>query len=141
MNNSSLTDRKLAYLVFRLILGIDTLIHGVVRILPPGVNAFATGTTKAFAGTVLPFGFVHAFLVAVPFIETILGALILLGLFLRPALVAGALLIGIFVFGTSLRSDWPTVSIQMIHAIVYYLLLANRADDCFSLDNWRLRTG
>ena len=137
MQDSSLSDRKLAYLVFRLVLGVDTFTHGLVRMLGPGVEGFASGTTKAFAGTPLPAGLVHAFLFAVPYIELILGALILLGLFLRWSLVVGGLLIGIFVFGTSLRSDWPTVSIQVIHAIVYYLLLANRGDDWFSLDGLR----
>jgi hypothetical protein len=35
----------------------------------------------------------------------------------------------VLVFGTALRSDWETLSIQMLYAIIYYLLLAARAYD------------
>ena len=69
-----------------------------------------------------------------PFVETILGAFIALGLLTRWALTLGGLLMTALVFGTALRSDWTTVGIQMIYAITYYLLLANRVDDHFSLD-------
>jgi thiosulfate dehydrogenase [quinone] large subunit len=77
---------------------------------------------------------VHAFLMVLPFAEFILGGLITLGLFTRWALTLGGLLITALVFGTALRNDWPTVGIQMIYAITYYILLANRADNGFSLD-------
>jgi thiosulfate dehydrogenase (quinone) large subunit len=43
-------------------------------------------------------------------------------------------LIAALVFGTALRSDWETLSIQMLDAIIYYLLLAERTYDYFALD-------
>jgi len=49
-------------------------------------------------------------------------------------LTFGGLLIAALVFGTAMRSDWNTVGVQMIYAITYYLLLANRSSDRFSLD-------
>ena len=127
-------DRKLAYVVFRLSLGINLLIHGAGRFFGSGVDAFSTKTASEFAGTPLPAGLVHAFLVVLPFAEFILGVLITLGLFTRWALTLGGLLITALIFGTALRSDWQTVGIQMIYAITYYLLLFNRADNAFSLD-------
>ncbi len=136
-----LLDRKLAYGVFRITLGINILIHGAGRIFGPGTGAFATKTASEFIGTALPYGLVHLFLMVLPWAEAILGALITLGLLTRWALTLGGLLIAALVFGTALRSDWNTVGIQMIYAITYYLLLANVADDFFSLDRllWRRR--
>ena len=131
---SSSPDRKLAYGVFRLTLGINILIHGAGRIFGPGAGAFAAKTASEFNGAPLPQGLVHVFLMVLPFVETILGAFIAVGLLTRWALTLGGLLITALVFGTALRSDWTTVGIQMIYAITYYLLLANRVDDHSSLD-------
>ena len=49
-------DRKLAYVVFRLSLGINVLVHGAGRIFGLGVEAFASKTANLFAGTPLPPG-------------------------------------------------------------------------------------
>ena len=92
-NNQALLDRRLAYLLLRLTLGINILFHGAVRL--PVLDAFAEGTVQ-------------------PFLETAIGLLLIVGLWTRWALVAGALLIAALVFGTALRSDWETLSIQMI---------------------------
>jgi len=43
------------------------------------------------------------------------------------------------VFGTALRSDWETLGIQMLYAIIYYLLLTGRMHDYFSLDTLRTK--
>jgi thiosulfate dehydrogenase [quinone] large subunit len=130
----SCSNRSLAYVVFRIVLGTTFLFHGVARMLGGGIEAFASGTTKIFTGTPLPAGLVHAFLSGLPYVEGILGVLILLGLFTRWALAIGSLLIAVLIFGTSMRSDWVTVSIQMIYAIALYLALANLDDNCCSLD-------
>jgi thiosulfate dehydrogenase [quinone] large subunit len=128
-------DRQLAYLVFRLTLGINVLVHGAGRIFGPGAEAFASTTAAEFSNTGLPAGMVHAFLMVVPFAELVLGVLTTLGLFTRWALALGGLLIAALVFGTAMRSDWNTVGVQMIYAITYYLLLVNRSDNRFSLDD------
>ena len=52
----------------------------------------------------------------------------------------GGLLIAALVFGTALRGDWTTVGIQMIYAIIYYLLLRNLADNYFSVDTLLTRS-
>jgi thiosulfate dehydrogenase [quinone] large subunit len=135
VTDSDTLDRQLAYSIFRLTLGINILIHGAGRIFGPGAEAFATTTAVEFTKTPLPGGLVHAFLVVVPFAELILGALTALGLFTRWALALGGLLIAALVFGTAMRSDWNTVGVQMIYAIAYYLLLANRSGNRFSLDS------
>ena len=132
--DSAHLDRKLAYVVFRLSLGINLLIHGADRFLGPGVGEFSSKTATEFAATPLPAVLVHSFLTVVPFAEFILGGLITLSLFTRWALTLGGLLITALIFGTALRGDWTIVGIQMIYAITYYLLMSNRADNAFSLD-------
>lgn len=133
-NDSTALDRQLAYLIFRLTLGINILVHGAGRIFGPGADAFATTTAAEFSKTALPAGLVHAFLFVVPFAEAALGLLTTLGLFTRWALALGGLLIAALVFGTAMRSDWTTVGVQMIYAITYYLLLVNRSANHLSLD-------
>jgi thiosulfate dehydrogenase [quinone] large subunit len=127
-------DGQLAYLVFRLTLGINILVHGAGRIFGPGVQAFASTTAAEFSQTSLPAWMVHAFLIVLPLAELLLGVLTTLGLFTRWALTLGGLMIAALVFGTAMRSDWNTVGVQMIYAITYYLLLANRSSNRFSLD-------
>ena len=127
-------DRQLAYVVFRLTLGINILVHGAGRIFGPGAEGFATTTGAEFSKTALPSGMVHAFLIVLPFAELVLGVLTTLGLFTRWALTLGGLMIAVLVFGTAMRSDWNTVGVQMIYAITYYLLLVNRSENRFSLD-------
>jgi thiosulfate dehydrogenase [quinone] large subunit len=87
-----------------------------------------------FIHTPLHYGLVHGFLVVVPFAEAIVGLSLTFGLLTRWGLTLGGLLMTALVFGTALRSDWTTVGIQMIYALVYYLLLANLDEDYFSLD-------
>ena len=132
--DSNALDRQLAYVVFRLTLGINIFVHGAGRIFGPGAEAFASTTAAEFSKTPLPGGMVHAFLIVVPFAELVLGVLTTLGLFTRWALLLGGLLIATLVFGTAMRSDWNTVGVQMIYAITYYLLLVNRSNNRFSLD-------
>jgi thiosulfate dehydrogenase (quinone) large subunit len=131
--NGSL-DRQLAYVVFRLTLGINILVHGAGRIFGPGAEAFASTMAAEFSKTALPAGMVHAFLIVLPFAELVLGVATTLGLFTRCALTLGGLLITVLVFGTAMRSDWNTVGVQMIYAITYYLLLVNRSENRFSMD-------
>jgi hypothetical protein len=83
----------MAYVVFRLSLGIKLLIHGAGRFLGPGVEAFSSKTMIEFAGTPLPAGFGARFPDG-PAVRGIpSGGLITLDLFTRWALTLGAVLI------------------------------------------------
>jgi thiosulfate dehydrogenase [quinone] large subunit len=128
----ALLDRRLAYLLLRLTLGINILLHGAVRL--PALGAFAAGIMQEFADSPLPAVAVRLFGLLLPFLETAIGLLLTVGLWMRWALVAGALVIVALVFGTALRSDWETLSVQMIYGIIYYLLLTGRTYDYFALD-------
>ncbi len=113
------------------------MVHGLVRL--PQLASFADALVQAFAKTLLPPQAVRLFAFVLPFAETAVGLLLTLGLWTRLALVGGGLLIIALVFGTTLRSDWDTLGIQMIYAAIYYLLLVSRTYDRFSIDHLRRR--
>ena len=132
-NAGTTLDRRLAYTILRLTLGVNILLHGLVRL--PQLASFADGLVQAFAKTLLPPQAVRLFAFILPFAETLVGLLLIPGLWTRLALVGGGLLIIALVFGTALRSDWDTLGIQMIYAAIYYLLLVSRTYDRFSIDH------
>ena len=132
MEDEKLLDLKLAYTILRFTLGVNLLIHGVVRL--PALGAFADGLVKLFAETPLPAFLVRPFAIGLTIEETATGLLLIAGLWTRWALVIGGLAIAALVFGTALRSDWNTVGIQMLYAAIYAALLATREYDAYSAD-------
>jgi uncharacterized membrane protein YphA (DoxX/SURF4 family) len=62
------------------------------------------------------------------------GLGLILGVFTRWTLVAASLLMSILIFGTSLRSDWATVSIQMIYVIAFFIALFFLEHNRYSVD-------
>ena len=133
-NSENLFDRRLAYFVFRFVLGVNFFLHGVVRIFWTGLGKFVGGITKEFAEAPLPEFAVAGFAYFIPFAELALGLLLLLGLWTRWAAFFGGLFITALVFGTALRSDWSLLSSQMIYAAIFYLILLHRNYDFYSLD-------
>ena len=138
-NTSHTIGRQLAYLLLRLTLGINILMHGLARILA-GLSPFAAGMVKQLASTPLPPTLVHAFAVALPWSELFIGIAILLGIWTRFALVLGALEIVVLTFGISLTQNWSVARLQMIYAIVYAILLAFAEYNRWSVDGWRERS-
>jgi thiosulfate dehydrogenase (quinone) large subunit len=124
---------KLAYGLLRITLGIDIALHGVSRLLA-GSASFVATLTKQFAGTPLPHFAVQGFGYTLPWLETTIGLLILFGALTRLALVAGALLIAVLMFGSSLNQDWSIVGIQLTYAVVYFILISLHGYNAFSLD-------
>ncbi len=125
--------RALGYLILRLSLGVDMLMHYVVRTW--GISKdFVPVTEKMFVGNLLPMSWVHVFLTVLPYFEGLLGVLLLLGFLSRWALTAEGLLVTVLLFGTALRSDWTVVSHQMIYILFVFILLAVEQYDYFSVD-------
>lgn len=129
------SDKQLAHFLLRLTLGINIGLHGVTRLIG-GASEFANDTMRTFVGSPLPLPAVHAFLIALPWIEASLGVLLLAGFRLRITLVAGSLLMAILTIGTSLRQDWSVAGLQLIYSFVYAWLLAGCSNDCLSLDSF-----
>jgi thiosulfate dehydrogenase [quinone] large subunit len=130
--------RALGYFILRLSLGVDMLMHYVVRTW--GISKdFVPVTEKMFVGNLLPMSWVHLFLTVLPYFEGLLGILLISGLLLRWALTAEGLLVTVLLFGTALRSDWTVVSHQMIYILFVFILLAVEQYDYFSLDAFLAR--
>lgn len=132
-SQETLSNLSLAYLLLRATLGLNIFIHGLSRLLS-GPRQFTTFLVHAFETTPLPPSLVTTFGYALPWVETLLGFFLLVGLFTRPALVGGAVLILILTFGTTLRQDWETAGLQLIYAVLYAILLALHAGNRYSLD-------
>jgi thiosulfate dehydrogenase [quinone] large subunit len=126
--------RALGYFILRLSLGVDMIMHYVVRTW--GVSQdFVPVTEKMFVGNLLPMSWVHYFLTYLPYFEGLLGVLLILGLWSRWAITAEGLLVTVLMFGTALRSDWTVVSHQMIYILFVFFLLAVEQYDYFSVDS------
>ena len=114
-------------------MGLNMSLHSYQRYKDLG--KFTGGMVRDFAATPLPAWSVQAFAWSVPFVEPIIGVLILFGLGTRWALAVGALFIAALVFGTALRSDFQTLTFQMVYALLFFFLLIYRpVYNQFSLD-------
>ena len=129
-------DAALGYSLLRLTLGLNFLFHSFQRWRDLG--HFVEGVVREFALTPLPAWSVRAFATAIPFWEPAIGLLLVLGLWTRAGLVAGALLIAALTFGTALRGEYNVLSEQLIYALLFFVLLLFRVrHDRFGLDGLR----
>jgi thiosulfate dehydrogenase (quinone) large subunit len=126
-------NRSYAYVLLRVMLGVNMAVHGISRILA-GPGTFAATLVHGFQSTPLPAILVRAFGLALPWAEAAIGLLILLGLFRLPALLAGGAMLVALTFGSTLRQDWESAGLQLIYALVYAALLAFLGYDRFALD-------
>src|SRR5579864_7164687 len=130
--------RALGYFILRLSLGVDMIMHYVVRTW--GISQdFVPVTEKMFVGNLLPMSWVHYFLTYLPYFEGLLGILLIVGFLSRWAITAEGLLVTVLLFGTALRSDWTVVSHQMIYLLFVFILLAVEEYDYFSVDAFLAR--
>jgi len=71
-------DRRLAYALLRLTLGINIFVHGAVRL--PALGTFVEGMVRQFADTPLPGVAVRLFALSLPLLEAGVGLLLIVGL-------------------------------------------------------------
>src|SRR5437879_1515250 len=128
------SDLVWAYTILRLSFGANIMLHGVSRLLA-GHAAFLAYLTHYFEKTPLvPASLLPAFAWVLPPVETLLGLLLVLGLWTRFALIAGALVLAMLVVGTNLAQDWNVAGLQLIYAFLYYYLLVHRDRNTVSID-------
>lgn len=126
-------DAALGYLSLRVTIGTSIFVHGLSRILA-GPSHFADALFPTFQHTLLPAALVRLFALALPWAESIVGLLVLVGIRTRLALIAGSLLILTLTFGATLNQDWESAGLQLVYATVYASLLAFRHHNTFSVD-------
>lgn len=127
------SNRRLGYLVLRLALGFNILLHGATRF---GANyqKFIDWDAQQFAGSPLPDWSVNAFSHCVPPLEFIIGLLLVLGLATRYVAVAGSLLMMALMFGMSILQKWEIVGLQMNYVLFYFILIFLNEHNHYSLD-------
>jgi thiosulfate dehydrogenase [quinone] large subunit len=112
--------------------------HGFMRIIQTGgVAVWEQPMATTFEETFLPMALVHAFLYMIPYIEVLLGAMTLLGLYTRWALLAGVSFYVILMFGHTVRQNWAGVHIIMHYGFYYWVLLVLLGQNWLALDNRR----
>jgi thiosulfate dehydrogenase [quinone] large subunit len=127
-----LTNSELAFVLGRLLLGLNFLLHGLVRL--PKLAIFRAGIVKEFAAAPLPPALVSAYATALPFVEGGIGLLLVLGLRTRPALVAAMLTIMSLVLGSSLLEKWSLVGDQMLYGLYIVVLVLHLHRNRLCLD-------
>ena len=128
------SDTSLAYAIFRLTFGVNICFRGVARIFVLGLDNFGAGMMKQFSVTAFPLGFVDIFAHTLPWIETAIGIMLILGLGTRYALIIGGLMMTCLTFGTMFLQNFDLAWLQLTYAIAFFLLLAARAWNTISLD-------
>ncbi|OFW16401.1 MAG: hypothetical protein A3F70_07870 [Acidobacteria bacterium RIFCSPLOWO2_12_FULL_67_14] len=128
------SDLALAYAIFRLTFGVNIMLRGIARIFILGLDNFSNGMIKQFAATWIGPGLISPFAHTIPIVETTIGAMIILGLGTRYALIIGGLLMTSLTFGTMFLGDFTLAWLQLTYAIAFFLLLACRSWNALSLD-------
>ena len=129
-------DRAWAILFARLVLGLIFFMAGVMKMFQLGPLNHARKYFLPFADTFLPVWSLWAMGVVIPFVELIAGALVILGLRVREALVALGFVLAVVTFGHLLHAPLYEFHTHVIPrlALVLFVLLMPRADDLFSLE-------
>lgn len=128
------SDIAIAYAILRLAFGCNILLHGLSRVLN-GKAAFLAYLTKYFEHAhLVPAGLLSPFAAVLPWVETAVGLLLVLGLFSRFTLIFGALVMTVLVIGTNLAQDWLVAGLQLPYCFIYYYLLIHLEQNSLSLD-------
>lgn len=130
-------DRAWAILFARLVLGLIFFMAGVMKVFQLGPLNHARKYFLPFADTFLPVWSLWAMGVVIPFVELTAGALVILGLRVREALVALGFVLAVVTFGHLLHEPLYEFHTHVIPrlALLLFVFLLPREDDRFSLDH------
>src|SRR5262249_45992932 len=130
------TGRAWAILFARLVLGLIFFMAGVMKVFQLGPLNHARKYFLPFADTFLPVWSLWTVGVIIPFVELIAGALVIIGLRVREALVGLGFVLAIVTFGHLLKEPLYEFHTHVIPrlALLLFVFLLPAADDRFSLD-------
>lgn len=127
--------KNTAFFLIRAGMGVNMLFHAVNRFYY-GTSAFSGWMVKEFEPTFLPSFTIGAFAAILPFLEGIVGLLLLLGLKTKVGLVAGASIMIFLIIGSCLISKWDWATYQMVYLIFFYVLMEKVEDNRYSVDHF-----
>ncbi|HEY4010050.1 MAG TPA: DoxX family membrane protein [Acidobacteriaceae bacterium] len=117
-------EQQHAYLLLRLLTGLDFFGHGFARIFTgTHLSGFARWMVGDMAKAPLPAGLVLAAGYVIPCVELVIGVLLLLGVATRYALVLALLLMMVLMFGVTMKQDWNVAGQQLLYGLVLFVLL------------------
>jgi len=131
-------NRTWAILIARLILGLIFFMAGVWKVFTLGPIQHARGMfVGSFAETFLPVWSLWVTGTTIPIVELIAGALIILGLFTRPALLSIGAVLVIVTFGHLLAEPLYQFHTHVIPraALLLFILVMPAEEDNLSLDH------
>ncbi len=135
-------NRTWAILIARAILGLIFFMAGVWKVFTLGPVEHARRLfVEPYADTFLPAWSLWATGTVVPLVELVAGALLLLGLWTRPALLALGGVLVLVTFGHLLAEPLHQFNTHVIPrtALLLFLLTMPASDDRISLDYWLAR--
>jgi uncharacterized membrane protein YphA (DoxX/SURF4 family) len=129
-------NKSWAILFARLVLGLIFFMAGIWKVFQLGPLEHARKYFLPFSNTFLPTWSLWGMGVVIPFVELIAGALVILGLRTRDALVALGFVLAVVTFGHLLKEPLYEFHTHVIPrlALLLFILLLPHADDRFSLD-------
>jgi uncharacterized membrane protein YphA (DoxX/SURF4 family) len=131
-------DRAWAILFARLVLGLIFFMAGVYKVFQQGPLNHARKWFLPYSDTFLPVWSLWATGVTIPFVELIAGAMVILGLRVREALVALGFVLAVVTFGHLLKEPLYEFHTHVIPrlALLLFIFLLPRRNDRFSLDHY-----
>ena len=126
-------NRKWAYLLSRLAIGLSFFGHGLVRL--PKLNGFSNWMVGQFSKSMLPEILVMPFSYALPILEFVAGLMILIGSFTKQGLLLAGTVSLALIFGTTMIENWEALPSQLIHIGFLSVLLAYLPDNSYAVDH------
>jgi len=128
--------RAWALLFARLVLGLIFFMAGIWKVFQLGPLEHARKYFLPFSDTFLPVWSLWFAGVTIPWVELIAGALVILGLRVREALIALGFVLVIVTFGHLLREPLYNLTSHVIPrlALLLFVLWCPREHDRFSVD-------
>lgn len=117
----------MAYVLLRVIAGMDFFGHGFARIFTgTHLSGFAHWMVGDMARVPLPPGLILLTGYVVPWVELLVGLMLLFGMGTLFALVTALLLMLLLMFGITLKQDWTVAGDQLLYSLVLAALLYGR---------------
>ncbi|HST53760.1 MAG TPA: DoxX family protein [Pyrinomonadaceae bacterium] len=129
-------DRGWALLFARLVLGLIFFMAGAWKVFGLGPLEHVRKFFLPYSDTFLPVWSLWVVGFIIPFVELVAGALVILGLRTRAALIALGFVLAVVTFGHLLKEPLYEFHTHVIPrlALLLFVLLLPREDDVFSAD-------
>jgi uncharacterized membrane protein YphA (DoxX/SURF4 family) len=130
-------DRGWALLFARLVLGLIFFMAGWWKVFVLGPFGHVRKFFLPYSDTFLPVWSLWAVGTVIPFVELVAGALVIIGLKTRAALVALGFVLAVVTFGHLLKEPLYEFHTHVIPrlALLLFILLLPREDDVLSADH------